>query len=192
MDMYDLLIQNGCIIDGTGTEGFIASIGIQSGKIVAIGDLCDSAANTIDATGLTVTPGFIDSHSHSDTALFADPASIEKLEQGITTAIGGQCGSSAAPARVAADQDVYKEGIGQKSQVYETAASFLDTMRNVPLGANHLCLIGAGNLRRMVLGMEQRNPTRDEMEQMKTMLKDATRCAGYILRSDIPALQLFH
>jgi N-acyl-D-amino-acid deacylase len=170
--MFDLLIRNGYIIDGTGKDGFVASIGIQDGKIIAIGDLQESAEKVIDATGLAVTPGFIDSHSHSDTNLFASAETIEKLEQGITTAIAGQCGSSAAPAKIPADQDVYKEGIGQKSQVCASAGAFLDTMHSVALGANHMCLVGAGNLRKIVLGMEQRNPTADEMEQMKAMLRD--------------------
>ena len=173
MDMYDLLIYNGHVIDGSGKAGFKASIGIQNGKIVAVGDLQEEAKQVIDATELTVTPGFIDSHSHSDSTLFASTATVEKLEQGITTAISGQCGGSAAPVRIPENMDAYKEGIGQKSQVLGSAATFLDTMKNVPLGAHHMCLIGAGNLRRMVMGMEQRNPTPEEMEQMKDMLREA-------------------
>lgn len=170
--MYDLLIQNGHIIDGTGSKGYVASIGIKDGKIIAIGDLQARAEKIIDAAGLTVTPGFIDSHSHSDSALFSSPGVAEKLEQGITTAIAGQCGGSAAPARIPEDKDTYKEGLGYKSQVYSSAGAFLDAMSKIPLGANHMCLIGAGNLRRLVMGMEQRNPTPEEMEQMKAMLRD--------------------
>ena len=92
--MLDIIIKSGIVIDGTGAEGFVADIGIKNGKIIKIGNIDENADKVIDAGGLTVTPGFIDSHSHSDNALFRAPEMREKCEQGITTSIGGQCGSS--------------------------------------------------------------------------------------------------
>ena len=93
--MYDLIIKNGKIIDGTGSPYFRSDVAIKDGKIVRIGKGLTGAEQVIDAKGLTVTPGFIDSHSHSDNALIGHPDTIEKLEQGITTAVAGQCGGGA-------------------------------------------------------------------------------------------------
>ena len=83
--MYDLLIKNGTILNGTGSPSFYGDIGILEGKIARIGKGLEGAKTVIDATGLTVTPGFIDSHSHSDNAVLEFPELLEKIEQGITT-----------------------------------------------------------------------------------------------------------
>ena len=85
--MYDLIIKNGKVIDGTGSPSFFADIAIRNGKIEKIGKNLEGAEKVIDATGLTVTPGFIDSHSHSDNAILEYPDMIEKIEQGITTSV---------------------------------------------------------------------------------------------------------
>ena len=95
--MYDLIIKNGKIIDGTGSPCFRADVAIKDGKIAKIGRGLEGASKIIDADGLTVTPGFIDSHSHSDSNILTYPEQIEKIEQGITTSIAGQCGGSIAP-----------------------------------------------------------------------------------------------
>src|SRR5262245_4340798 len=98
---YDLLIRNGTVIDGTGRPGFIADVGIQEDRIVAIGSLSGEAKNTIDATGRVVSPGFIDVHSHDDFALLDRPLCDFKLMQGVTTEVIGNCGFGAAPASTA-------------------------------------------------------------------------------------------
>ncbi len=96
--MFDVLITGGTVVNGTGTPGVAADVGITDDKIAAIGELSDaSAARTIHATGLTVAPGFIDTHAHSDGALLLDPQHANGLRQGITTEILGQDGLSYAP-----------------------------------------------------------------------------------------------
>lgn len=170
--MYDLIIKNGKIIDGTGSPYFRSDVAIKDGKIVRIGKGLTGAEQVIDAKGLTVTPGFIDSHSHSDNALIGHPDTIEKLEQGITTAVAGQCGGSAAPGKVSSENDKYIDGLGQLSQVKSTMGNFLDAFVNFPLGANHICLIGSANLRRMAMGGANRKPTEEEMETMKALLRE--------------------
>ena len=95
--MYDILIKNATIIDGTGGPGYFGDVAVHGGKIAEIGTNLTGAKTVIDATGLTVTPGWIDSHSHSDSAVFSHPDQQEKVEQGITFSITGQCGGSAAP-----------------------------------------------------------------------------------------------
>ncbi len=171
--MFDLLIKNGRVMDGTGSPSFAADVAVKNGKIAAVGFDLGEALRVIDATGLLITPGFVDSHSHSDQSLFSNPEVLEKVEQGITTAIGGQCGSSACPAKISEAEDRFLEGVGKKSEVYANFTGFVGAMKNVPFGANHALLIGAGNVRRMVMGMDQRAPTPEQMDQMKAYVREA-------------------
>ena len=152
--MYDLIIKNGKIIDGTGSPYYRADVAVKDGKIARIGKDLGDAERVIDASGLTVTPGFIDSHSHADSALLTYPELIEKVEQGITTSITGQCGSSAAPTREI------------------SAGEFLEGLRDKPFGANTVFLIGHCTLRRLTVGVENRAPTAEELEKMKELLRD--------------------
>ena len=93
--MYDILIKNGMIFDGTGGPGMRSEVAVKDGKIVRIArKIQEQAVQVIDATGKVITPGFIDSHSHSDRQFSTCPLQTDKIEQGITTSIGGQCGGS--------------------------------------------------------------------------------------------------
>ncbi|HHY11520.1 MAG TPA: amidohydrolase family protein, partial [Firmicutes bacterium] len=97
---FDIIIRGGLVVDGMGTPGFQADIGITGDTIAAIGDLKNATAgNTIDAKGKTVTPGFIDIHSHAESTILNFPAAESAVGQGITTSVGGQCGFSPAPAK---------------------------------------------------------------------------------------------
>ena len=96
--MFDYLIKNGQLIDGTGSPARRADVGITDGKIAAIGDLSAAQAGTvIDAAGKTVTPGFIDIHRHADAALFRPGFGECELCQGLTTIVNGNCGMSPFP-----------------------------------------------------------------------------------------------
>lgn len=96
--MYDVIIKNGKVVDGSGQDAYLADIGIKNERIETIGNLKDAqAAKTIDAAGRIITPGFIDMHSHSDTVILAYPKMESMLHQGITTFVGCQCGHSIAP-----------------------------------------------------------------------------------------------
>jgi len=151
--MYDILIQNGRIIDGTGSPAMAAQVAIKDGKIAKIARHIEGEAKTvIDAAGKVVTPGFIDSHSHSDNQFSSNSVQTEKVEQGITTSVAGQCGGSVCGAN---------------------AAEFLDNAKGCALGANMAMLIGHGTLRRAVMGMENREPTPEELEKMKNMMRAA-------------------
>lgn len=97
--MFDLIISGGTVVDGTGAPGFPADVGVNRERIDAIGDLSQAGARrVIDATGLAVSPGFIDTHAHSDGVLLLDPQHANGLRQGVTTEILGQDGLSYAPA----------------------------------------------------------------------------------------------
>ena len=157
--MYDLLIKNGTVIDGSGADGFRADVVVKDGKIVAVGENLGEAARVIDAAGLVVTPGFIDSHSHADSSIFTFPEQIEKVEQGITTNIAGQCGVSPAPVK--------KDGALIKM------SDFFQKAYRMPQGANVAIFAGHCSLRNAVMGMDVRRPTQEELEQMKQLLRDA-------------------
>lgn len=172
--MYDLLVKNGTIINGTGSPAFYGDVAVKDGKIVRIGKGLEGTKTVIDAIGLTVTPGFIDSHSHSENAILEYPGLIEKLEQGITTSIGGQCGSSPAPISRDADPEkaVQLGAYGKSTDIYRTFATFLETVKDVPTGSNTATLVGHAALRKAAMGMDNRAPTAEELETMKALLAE--------------------
>ena len=172
--MLDLLIKNARIVDGTGMPFYVAQVGIREGKIAAIAPvITEQAAQTLDARGLTLTPGFIDSHSHDDMIMETVPACAHKLEQGITTQIVGMCGPSAAPL----SERYYEEGLRIcrslcANGVNEDLASrtdfkvYLDNLRQ-DFGTSMGFHIGHGTIRTAVMGFERRKPTDEELERMK-------------------------
>src|SRR5882757_1807319 len=97
---YDLLIRGGRVVDGTGNPSYIADVGIKAGKIAALGRLANrTAVRTIDAAGLTVAPGFIDIHNHSDFTVIEDGNAESMVRQGVTSMIFGEGGSAAPSSR---------------------------------------------------------------------------------------------
>ncbi len=163
--MYDIIIKNGNIIDGTGRPAFPGDLAIKDGKIACIAPrITQSSKKTVDAGGLTVTPGFIDSHSHSDKTLFSAPGQAEKAEQGITTSIGGTCGTSSWP-------DCENGEIIMPGTMLANAA-------NVPQGSNLATFVGHRALRRVVMGMEKRNATQAELEKMGMLLCDGLQAGA--------------
>lgn len=174
--MYDLVVRNGAIIDGTGSPAYHGDIAISDGKIIKIArNISGESRRCIDARGLTVTPGFIDSHSHSDNAMLEFSDMVEKIEQGITTSIGGQCGNTPAPI----SKDITEEiaplvgCYGKANEVYKTFGTMTDIAKTIPMGSNIMSFVGHGALRKAVIGFENRTPTEDEMEKMKELLRDA-------------------
>ena len=93
-----LAIRNGTVYDGTGAEGRVADVLVDGGRIAAVGSF-DADAEEIDATGLAVTPGFVDIHSHSDYTLLVDPRAVSAIHQGVTTEVVGNCGFGCFPIR---------------------------------------------------------------------------------------------
>ena len=155
--LFDLIIKNGRLVDGTGNAWFYGDIAVQGERIVQIGELEGlSAKRVIDASGLVVAPGFVDSHSHSDEILLAHPRAESKIRQGVTAEVIGQCGGSAAPR-------IEKEG-GVDLSHWDDMDDYLRLLDEQGVALNVIPLFGHGNVRRLVLGMADRQATPDEIE----------------------------
>ena len=176
--MLDLLLKNGEIVDGSGTPSYRGDIAINDGLIQAIGFVDEEAREIIDISGLVVAPGFIDTHSHSDLFLIHDPSSLPKIMQGITTEIIGQDGLGEAPIRqeLVAEWRRYLSGLNGDPPIkwsWEGMEGYLDALEASKPAVNVVSLVGHGNLRLLAMGMEDRNPSDLEMEEMKRLLRDS-------------------
>ncbi|MBV9761053.1 MAG: D-aminoacylase [Acidobacteriaceae bacterium] len=173
---YDLIIRNAHIIDGTGSPWYSGDIGIVNGRIAAIGSLANAPARrVIDAQGLTVAPGFIDMLGQSEVSILVNPHLPSKIFQGITTEITGE-GNSIAPADariLAADRDGY-EHYGIKPD-WTTFAGYFAHLEKQGMGINLASYVGATQVRRMVIGEENRAPTSAELDRMTGLVREAMR-----------------
>jgi len=174
--MFDTLIQGGQIVDGTGSPWFPGDVGIAGDRIAAIGNLAGAkTCRRIDAAGKIVCPGFVDAHAHSDLTILANRGAVSSLYQGVTTEIAGQCGISLAPVapncRALIERSVASTSPGVQLD-WTTCADFLErvaegTAINIGIQAAH------GMLRRVVLGMENRRPTEDELRALERVVAEA-------------------
>lgn len=178
--MYDILIKNGTVIDGSGRPMYRADVAVAEGRIAAIGELAHpNAERVIDATGQYVTPGFIDVNNHSDTywQLLANPQLESLLYQGITTIIGGNSGSSLAPftdpqmiRSIQKWTDIEKINFNWLSM-----EEFLQEMERRAPAVNFATFVGHGTLRRGSMRDKTRTITPEEIEIMQRMLRRALK-----------------
>jgi N-acyl-D-amino-acid deacylase len=172
----DVVITNGHIIDGTGSPWYSGDIGIRDGKIVKIGNLSNAARKrTIDAQGKVVAPGFIDLLGQSEMTILVDPRLPSKIYQGITTEITGE-GGSAAPlndAIIRADTASYQHL--KITPDWRTLRQYFARLEKQGMGINLATFVGATQVRRMVLGDEDKAPSVEQLEQMKGLVRDAMR-----------------
>ncbi len=166
----DILISGGAIIDGSGSDEFVADVGIRAGKIVSIGKLEGATAErVIDARGLKVVPGFIDIHSHVDTDLFRDPKAESKVRQGVTTEVSGMDGDSPAPLGGPALEGYlrrFEEEFGFACP-YRSMDGYLNALEKNRSAQNIITFVGLGSIREKVVGLEDRPATPEEMTAMK-------------------------
>ena len=173
---FDLIITNGHIIDGTGSPWYSGDLGIRGGKVAAIGNL--SAAprkRTIDAAGKVVAPGFIDMLGQSELTILVDPRLPSKIYQGITTEITGE-GGSIAPlndAIIAADRTGYEHY--KITPDWRTFRQYFERLEKQGMGINLASYVGATQVRRMVLGDNDVQPTAEQLDQMKALVRDAMK-----------------
>ena len=171
---YDVVIRNGRIVDGSGSPWYSGDIGIRQGRIARIGNLTGATAKrTIDARGMVVAPGFIDMLGQSELTILVNPHLPSKIYQGITTEITGE-GSSVAPvsdAMLQADRLDYEHyGIHPD---WRTFREYFARLEKQGMGINLASYVGATQVRRMVLGDDDRAPNADELARMKALVRQA-------------------
>ena len=179
----DLIIECATIIDGTGAPGDDGGIAISADRIIAVGDVSGLKADQkINATGMVVSPGFIDCHTHDDRALLDDPAMTFKVSQGVTTVIGGNCGVSLAPFIPEDDWEmpVPMSLLGRKDQYrFETLADYVREFQGAPPAVNAAMLCGHNTLRAEAMKGDVTRPADDlELSRMKDRLKAAMQAGA--------------
>lgn len=188
--MFDILIKNGNIIDGSGKKSFQADIGIEKDIIIDIGNLQNAPAKKIiDAKNLTVCPGFVDILNRSDTfgTLFENPSQESLLRQGVTTIIGGNCGASLAPIiSIHAINAIQKwADIKNIAINWGNMTEFLYELSHKEIGVNFGTLVGHTTLRRGLLKDEIRPLSRDELDKMKYSTEESMKGGSFGLSAGL-------
>lgn len=188
--MLDLVIRNGMVIDGTGDQRRSGDVGVRDGRIVAIGEIVEEALQEVDATGLVITPGFVDIHTHFDAQVFWDTTLSPSPLHGVTTVIGGNCGFTIAPlepegadylmrmlARVEGmPLAALQEGVPWN---WRTFGEYLDAIEGT-LMPNAGFLVGHSALRRAVMGERSvgEHASPDDLQEMKDLLAESIEAGG--------------
>ena len=185
--MYDILIKDGFIVDGTGQPGMKGSIGIVGERIAVIGECSvNQARKVICAEGKVVAPGFIDIHAHSDFNLLINPGAESKLCQGITTELLGQCGVSGAPMEGEVRERKRKELMDLGLSVnWSTMSEYLLRLEEAQPTVNIATLVGHGTLRGAVVGYDNRRPSKNELNRMKARLLQSLKMGAFGLSTGL-------
>lgn len=190
--MYDLIIRNGTVIDGTGAERFIADVAIKDGKVAEIGQIAETATNEIDAIGKLITPGWVDIHTHYDGQATWDPILAPSSWHGVTTVVMGNCGVGFAPVKPA-DRDfliqlmegvedipgaALSEGIDWQ---WESFPEYLDTLEAFPRAIDVATQVPHGAIRAYVMG-ERCNtdyaPSQQEVDAMAALVREGVEAGA--------------
>ena len=191
--MYDLIIKNGTVYDGTGKKPFFADVAIKGNKIVAIGELEESSKKVIDAKGKIVAPGFVDIHTHYDGQVTWDPYLRPSTYHGVTTVVMGNCGVGFSPCKpeerdwlislMEGVEDIpgtaLHEGINWQ---WESFPEYLDTLEDKPLAIDVGTQIPHGAVRAYVMGqrgIDREEASQEEIEQMSQIVKEAIEAGAF-------------
>lgn len=171
----DILIKGGTVYDGSLSAPSVKDIAVSKDLIISSPGISpDEACFVIDAEGLAVAPGFIDTHAHSDFTILADPRAEGKISQGITTEINGNCGMSGAPlygkALERRQDDLRELGIVER---WNSLAEYFSLLEKQGMSLNVATLAGQGNIRGSVIGYENRLPSEGDYAGMSCLLEKA-------------------
>jgi len=184
--MYDLVIRNGTIVDGTGLPKYRADVGLKGDRIAAIGRIAERGKEEIDATGHVVSPGFIDGHTHMDAQVFWDPLGSCSCWHGVTTVVMGNCGFTLAPGS-AEQRDMIVSNIARAEDIsadamaaairwdWTTFREYMDVVDKLPKTINYAANIGHSALRTHVMGSRafEQQASNDDLGAMEHELLDA-------------------
>lgn len=170
---YDVIIRNGTIYDGSGSEGFKGDIGINGDTIAFIGDLKDATGkNETDAKGMAVAPGFINMMGHSEEALFQDGRSQSDIRQGVTTEIFGEGSMGPLNAKMKQQQQNGQGDIKYKVD-WNTLGEYMNNLEKRGISPNIASFVGTGAVRTYVLGEDDKAPTSSQLDSMKLLVGQA-------------------
>jgi N-acyl-D-amino-acid deacylase len=174
-DRFDIVITNGHVIDGTGSPWYSGDVGIREGRIAAIGNLSGATrARTIDAGGKVVAPGFIDMLGQSELTILVDPCLPSKTYQGITTEVTGE-GDSAGPLNDAMVQSAHEYEHYHITADWRTLGQYFSRLEKQGIGINLASYVGATQVRRMVLGDDDKQPTEAQLDEMRELVREAMK-----------------
>jgi len=182
----ELIIRNGTVFDGLGHPGVRADLRVQNGRITKIGHVDGSGIREIDATGLYVSPGFIDIHSHSDFTLLVDPRAASAVHQGVTLEVIGNCGHGCFPLvdKQLAKNTIY--GISEDIDLdWSTPAAYLERLEAARPAINVLTLVPNGQLRQAAVGLAERPANARECQQMRRHLDEALDAGAFGLSTGL-------
>ena len=175
--MFDLLIKNGIVLDGTGGSSYSADVAVVGADIVAIGQLDGEPAKTIDAQGLSVSPGFIDLHTHSDTSFLLDPTAQSKVRQGVTLELTGNCGMSHCAPLYGDAEALLQSELSQYTSSFDVTwndfGGYLDALQRAGSTLNVATQVGHHTIRACVVGLEDKAPDRDQLDRMKGLVAES-------------------
>ena len=167
--LYDCVIRNGLLVDGSGSPPRAADVAIEGETVAAVGGVVDRGRIELDVRGLIVAPGFIDVHSHDDLALIEQPELPFKLRQGVTTDIIGNCGWALVPRSPA--NDAHAPALfGPLEMEWTDFASYFRRLMDAAPACNVGALIGHGAVRLAVMGTAARLPESDELAEMSALV----------------------
>jgi N-acyl-D-aspartate/D-glutamate deacylase len=189
----DILIRNARVLDGTGTASELLDVAVYHDRIFEIGTSLDyDAQESIDARGLVLAPGFIDVHTHDDTAVIRTPAMLPKISQGVTTVIVGNCGISAAPVALRGEPPDPMNLLGEAEDFrYPTFATYIDAVHDARPAVNVGVLIGHTALRNNHMDRLDRAATEAEAETMREQLQEALDGGALGLSSGLAYLSAY-
>jgi N-acyl-D-amino-acid deacylase len=177
----DILIRGGRIVDGTGNPWFAGNVAITGNRIAAVGRAIDAKAKkTIDAKGLVVAPGFIDSHSHSDLLVLEDGKAESKIRQGVTLEVLGE-GSSAGPAKGKRPTGRFRDG--NRSFEWTTLGGYFDAIDKSGISVNIASFVGLETVWQCAMGNSYARPSAGQFAEMQSLIDEAMRDGAFGLSS---------